>query len=95
MYEYKPIVLCSTGMVKTFQLTNKGQYGASIKIAPITTETVNNEETCLQVNGTFDMKIQPQSIIPDTPEMEVKKYLSIQLTIYKYVHRKYIYLLCF
>lgn len=72
---YKSIVLCSTGMVKTFQLTHKGQYGASIKIAPITTETVNNEETCLQVNGTIDFKIQPQSIIPDASEMEVKKIL--------------------
>ena len=60
-------------MVKTFQLAHKGQYGASIKIAPITTETVSNEETCLQVNGTSDSKIQPQSILPDTPEMEVSK----------------------
>ncbi|XP_018044041.1 PREDICTED: digestive cysteine proteinase 3 [Atta colombica] len=58
------------GMVKTFQLAHKGQYGASIKIAPITTETVSNEETCLQVNGTSDSKIQSQSILPDTPEME-------------------------
>ncbi|KAG5323456.1 CFAD protein, partial [Pseudoatta argentina] len=58
------------GMVKTFQLAHKGQYGASIKIAPITTETVSNEETCLQVNGTSNSKIQPQSILPDTPEME-------------------------
>ena len=60
-------------MVKTFQLAHKGQYGASIKIAPITTETVSNKETCLQVNGTNDSKIQPQSILPDTPEMEVNK----------------------
>lgn len=66
-------ILYSIGMVKTFQLTSKGQYGASIKIAPITTETVTNENTCLQVNGTIDMKIQPQSIIPDPSEMEVKK----------------------
>jgi len=60
-------------MVKTFQLAHKGQYGASIKLAPVTTETVNNEETCLQVNGTYDSKIQPQSIIPDVSEMEVNE----------------------
>lgn len=61
------------GMVKTFQLAHKGQYGASIKIAPVTTETVSNEETCLQINGTNQFKVQPQSILPDTLEMEVSK----------------------
>lgn len=59
-------------MVKTFQLSHKGSYGKSIKIAPITTESVVNEETCLEVNGTKEIKVQPQAIIPDTTEMEVK-----------------------
>jgi len=81
-------------MVKTFQLAHKGQYGASIKLAPITTETVNNEETCLQVNGTYDSKIQPQSIIPDVSEMEVNEiiyfcnfinYVYIYIYIYIYI----------
>lgn len=72
---YKPIVPYLTGMVKTFQLSHKGDYGASIKIAPITTETVSNKETCLQVNGTVNLKIQPQSIVPDASEMEVKTIL--------------------
>ncbi|XP_078043578.1 C1 family peptidase 26-29-p isoform X2 [Augochlora pura] len=58
------------GMVKTFQLSNKGSYGKSLKIAPITTESALNEETCLEVNGTKESKIQPQSIIPDTTGME-------------------------
>ncbi|XP_014483749.1 PREDICTED: digestive cysteine proteinase 1 [Dinoponera quadriceps] len=58
------------GMVKTYQLSHKEQYGASIKIAPVTTESVINEDTCLQVNGTKDMKIEPQSILPDTHEMK-------------------------
>lgn len=63
-------------MVKTYQLSHKGQYGASIKIAPVTTESVTNEDTCLQVNGTSNMKIHPQTILPDASEMEViKKYL--------------------
>lgn len=58
------------GIVKTFQLSSEGSYGASIKIAPITTESVMNEETCLQVNGSSNFKIHPQSIIPDTTGME-------------------------
>lgn len=60
-------------MVKTFQLSHKGSYGSSIKLAPITTETVSNQQTCLEVNGTSDMKIQPQGIVPDTTGMEVKQ----------------------
>lgn len=61
------------GMVKTFQLSNRGKYGSSIKVAPITTDTITNVDTCLEVNGTSDMKIQPQSIVPDTSGMEVKR----------------------
>lgn len=62
------------GMVKTFQLSHKGEYGKSIKIAPITTESTTNEETCLEVNGTKEIKIQPQVIIPDTTSMQVKYF---------------------
>lgn len=58
------------GMVKTFQLSHMGLFGASLKIAPITTETSTNAETCLQVNGTNELKIHPQAIIPDTTGME-------------------------
>lgn len=58
------------GIVKTFQLASKGSYGTSIKVAPITTESVTNQETCLQVNGTSNAKIYPQTIIPDTTGME-------------------------
>ena len=58
------------GMVKTFQLSHKGLYGSSIKIAPITTETISNQATCLEVNGTNELKIQPQAIVPDATGME-------------------------
>lgn len=58
------------GMVKTYQLSGEGPYGTSIKVAPITTETDMNKQTCLQVNGTGEMKIRPQTIIPDTVGME-------------------------
>ncbi|XP_014231690.1 cathepsin L isoform X1 [Trichogramma pretiosum] len=58
------------GMVKTYQLSTEGSYGSSIKIAPITTEEAENQETCLQVNGTYEQKITPQTIIPDTTGMQ-------------------------
>lgn len=74
IYIYKRVRFVSTGVVKTFQLANKGSYGASIKVVPVTTESILNEETCLQVNGSSDFKIQPQTIIPDTTGMEVRRY---------------------
>ncbi|XP_076749125.1 C1 family peptidase 26-29-p [Xylocopa sonorina] len=58
------------GMVKTFQLAHKGSFGKSIKLAPITTETALNAETCLEVNGSKEFKIEPQAIVPDTTGME-------------------------
>lgn len=51
-------------MVKTYQLGKDG-YGTSIKIAPITTENEENVKTCLQVNGTSDQTISPQTVLPD------------------------------
>ncbi|CAK9805575.1 Counting factor associated protein D [Anthophora plagiata] len=69
------------GMVKTYQLSHKGYYGKSIKIAPMTTETITNKDTCFEVNGTSSLKIQPQEIIPDTSGMECigKEMLNGQL----------------
>lgn len=64
-------------MVKTYQLSNAGENGISLKVAPITTETDLNKDTCLQVNGTNDSKIRPQTIIPDATGMEVKFLLFI------------------
>ncbi|KAK4885932.1 hypothetical protein RN001_002203 [Aquatica leii] len=52
------------GMVKTYQLRNNGAYGTSLKIAPVTTETELNSQTCLQVNGSREVTIEPQSVLP-------------------------------
>jgi C1A family cysteine protease len=52
-------------MVQTLQLSGMGDYGSSLKIAPVTTDTVLNSKTCLQVNGSKEEKIMPQSILPD------------------------------
>lgn len=53
------------GMVKTYQLQHDGEFGASLKVAPVTTDDDLNHETCLQVNGTSDYHIEPQSILPN------------------------------
>lgn len=53
------------GMVKTYQLSRNGPYGTSLKIAPVTTEEKLNEITCLQVNGTNEYRVEPQSVLPD------------------------------
>ncbi|XP_058066919.1 digestive cysteine proteinase 1 [Anopheles bellator] len=52
------------GMVKTYQLTKQGTYGVSLKLAPVTTQTQSNKETCLQVNGSADNAIAVQGILP-------------------------------
>lgn len=52
-------------MVKTYQLKNQGKYGALRKIVPVTTENKINEKSCLEVNGTEDSQVSPQSILPD------------------------------
>lgn len=52
------------GMVKTYQLTKQGDYGVSLKLAPVTTQNQMNKETCLQVNGSASYKIDVQGILP-------------------------------
>lgn len=56
------------GMVKTYQLSHRGQFGSSLKVAPVTNEEIANKVTCLEVNGTADQKVGIQSILPDAKE---------------------------
>lgn len=58
------------GMVKTYQLSSVGHWGTSLKVAPITTETELNANTCLQVNGSSEAKIEPQSVLPSLVDFE-------------------------
>lgn len=53
------------GMVKTYQLAKEYTHGTALKIAPITNEKVENEPTCLQVNGTEGNTVSIQSILPN------------------------------
>ncbi|XP_032524140.2 digestive cysteine proteinase 2 [Danaus plexippus] len=59
-------------MVKTYQLSASvyPQYGTSIKIAPVTTEHVLNQDTCLQVNGTEGENINIQTVLPDMTDFK-------------------------
>lgn len=56
-------------MVKTYQLADQ-DFGTSLKIAPVTTEEAENVRTCLQVNGTNEDKIEPQSVLPSLVNFE-------------------------
>lgn len=62
-------------MVKTLQLSTVKPYGASYKLAPMTTEKETNVQSCFQVNGTVEEKITPQSILPDLSQFDVCKLL--------------------
>lgn len=68
------------GTVKTYQLGRNGDYGTSLKIAPVTTDEKPNEITCLQVNGTDDNRVEPQSILPDCREFTLagKRFIKNQ-----------------
>lgn len=57
--------------VKTYQLSHEGEYGASLKVAPVTTNEILNKITCLQVNGTAENRIGPQAILPNVKEFEL------------------------
>ncbi|CAA9998471.1 unnamed protein product [Nesidiocoris tenuis] len=50
--------------VKTYQISTIGKYGSMMKLAPVTTESQTNVVTCLQVNGTINDKVTPQSVLP-------------------------------
>ena len=58
-------------MVKTYQLSKLGEFGSSLKVAPVTTEKVQNLDSCLQVNGSSEHRVEPQSILPDLTGFEV------------------------
>jgi len=59
------------GMVKTFQRGDLGEYGLMAKIIPVTTETQLNKIDCFKVDGGEDMRIQPQSVLPDISEFSL------------------------
>ncbi|GAB0089449.1 digestive cysteine proteinase 1 [Sergentomyia squamirostris] len=59
------------GMVKTYQLTRDGDFGTSLKIAPVTTDDTLNHVTCLQVNGSSDNAIEVQSVLPNAKDFNL------------------------
>lgn len=61
---------CS-GTVKTYQLSQRGVFGTSFKVAPVTTDNELNKITCLQVNGTEHRHIKQQPILPDCTEFQL------------------------
>jgi len=77
------------GMAKTYQLSNKGSFGASLKIVPVTTETETNTLKCLEVNGTDEMHISPQPTLPDLSDFKlVSEHLENGIVVEKWVYIK-------
>jgi len=53
------------GMVKTFQRGDIGDFGAMVKIVPMTNEVVTNQMNCFQINGSSpEEQVEPQSMLP-------------------------------
>ncbi|VVC24114.1 Hypothetical protein CINCED_3A023935 [Cinara cedri] len=74
------------GMDKTYQLSKKGTFGASIKIVPVTTETETNTIKCLEVNGTDELHILPQPTLPDLSNFKfIGEHLENNLVVEKWV----------
>lgn len=48
-----------------------GEFGSSLKVAPVTTEKVHNLDSCLKVSGSNESRIEPQSILPDLTGFKV------------------------
>uniref|UniRef100_U5EWS0 Putative cathepsin l cathepsin l n=1 Tax=Corethrella appendiculata TaxID=1370023 RepID=U5EWS0_9DIPT len=59
------------GMVKTYQLAGSGEFGTSLKLAPITTNDQLNKITCLQVNGTDENRVEVQGILPFVQDFDL------------------------
>lgn len=53
------------GMVKTYQLSDEGEFGRIYKLAPITTEEVLNKPSCFLVDGAKEAPVKPQGVLPD------------------------------
>jgi len=59
------------GMTKVFARGDIGQFGTTYKLVPMTNEVVVNEINCFQVDGSKDMAILPQSMLPDISDFEM------------------------
>ena len=67
-----------TGMVVTIQHEGRldtQDFGASYKIAPMSTEQFLNKKTCFLVNGTDNDPITVQSVLPDLSNFTVSSNL--------------------
>lgn len=73
-------------MAKTYQLSHKGYFGASLKVVPVTTETELNTFKCLEVNGTDIFHISPQASLPDLSNFKVVIYFIINTIYYLLTH---------
>ncbi|XP_041358235.1 digestive cysteine proteinase 2-like isoform X2 [Gigantopelta aegis] len=53
------------GMVVSIQRADQKPFGKTYKIAPMSTYTVKNKNSCFQVNGTQNFTVSIQGVLPD------------------------------
>lgn len=66
------------GLDKTFQRADLKPYGASYRICPETTETQLNVMSCFEVNGTKDVTVPIQTVLPDLTNFEFAGYQELK-----------------
>ena len=66
-----------TGMTKTYQRGDIGQYGITQKVFYKSTYQVTNELTCLQIGGSGYPPLLPQTVLPDVSGMKVALSLAL------------------
>ncbi|CAI6376268.1 unnamed protein product [Macrosiphum euphorbiae] len=77
------------GIEKTYQLSNRGSFGSYLKTVPVTTETGTNTLKCLEVNGTDEFHILPQSTLPDLSDYRlISESLENGIVVEKWVYIK-------
>ena len=66
-------------MVITMQIAgdDKTNFGKSMKIAPMTMDSIKIENKCFLVNGTNDQPVEPQAVLPDISKFTVCIYLYL------------------
>ncbi|XP_015929473.1 digestive cysteine proteinase 2 [Parasteatoda tepidariorum] len=62
--------------VQTYQRTDQGEYGISYKVAYMPDNTGSPIHTCFQVNGSSEVPVEIQSILPDLKDFKYVKDVS-------------------
>ena len=63
---------------RTFQRADLGKYGQMFKLVPMTNEAVTNQINCFLVEGSEDVPVLPQSMLPNLGGFQLKKAKDVK-----------------